>query len=92
MHLSYFNNRVLEKENAWIFSESCEQEFVEATENVQDFQSANDKLPGLLSKYASIFAKDKYDVGCLNMEPLRIYVTSDLPISLRAYRTSPKEG
>lgn len=49
------------------------------------------QLPALLLKYVGIFTKNKYDVGCINMEPWRIQLISDLPISLRSYCTFPKE-
>ncbi|GBO09375.1 Transposon Ty3-G Gag-Pol polyprotein, partial [Araneus ventricosus] len=39
----------------------------------------------------SVFSKDKYDVGALRVEPQRIVLNSDLPVSLRPYRTSPVE-
>ena len=48
------------------------------------------KLPDLLSKYVKIFVKYKY-VGKIKMELQKNYLTSELPISLRAYRTYPKE-
>ncbi|GBO29619.1 Transposon Ty3-G Gag-Pol polyprotein [Araneus ventricosus] len=40
---------------------------------------------------AQVFSKDKYDVGALRVEPQRIVINSDLPVSLRPYRTSPVE-
>lgn len=55
------------------------------------FSNENCQLNGLLKKYTKIFAKDKYDIGRINVEPQRIRLTSDLPICLRPYRTSPKE-
>ncbi|GBL82553.1 hypothetical protein AVEN_263648-1 [Araneus ventricosus] len=44
-----------------------------------------------IKKFDSIFSKDKYDVGELRVEPQRIVLDSDLPVSLRPYRTSPVE-
>ncbi|GBO21259.1 Transposon Ty3-G Gag-Pol polyprotein [Araneus ventricosus] len=40
---------------------------------------------------AQVFSKDKYDVDALRVEPQRIVLYSDLPVSLRPYRTSPVE-
>ncbi|GBM11141.1 Transposon Ty3-G Gag-Pol polyprotein [Araneus ventricosus] len=45
----------------------------------------------LLSKYSHVFSKNKYDVGKIRIEPARINLTSDLPVSQRAYRTSATE-
>ncbi|GBN09004.1 Transposon Ty3-I Gag-Pol polyprotein [Araneus ventricosus] len=45
----------------------------------------------LLSQYSHIFPKNKYDVWKIRIEPTRINLTSDLPISQRAYRTSATE-
>ncbi|GBN02709.1 Transposon Ty3-I Gag-Pol polyprotein [Araneus ventricosus] len=45
----------------------------------------------LLSKYSHVFSKNKYDVGKIRIEPTRINLTSDLPVSQRAYRTSATE-
>ena len=53
-------------------------------------ESDQKTLPDHLSKYVKIFAKSKYDAGQIKMEPPKIYLTSGLPISLRAYRIFPK--
>ncbi|GBN43688.1 Transposon Ty3-I Gag-Pol polyprotein [Araneus ventricosus] len=45
----------------------------------------------LMSEYSHVFSKNKYDVGKIRMEPPRINLTSDLPVSQRAYRTSAAE-
>ncbi|GBN52847.1 Transposon Tf2-6 polyprotein [Araneus ventricosus] len=42
----------------------------------------------LLSEYSHVFSKNRYDVGKIRIEPTRINLTSDLPVSQRAYRTS----
>ncbi|GBM99780.1 hypothetical protein AVEN_101029-1 [Araneus ventricosus] len=44
-----------------------------------------------LKSFQEVFSKDKYDVGTLRVEPQRIVLNSDLPVSLRPYRTSPVE-
>lgn len=49
-------------------------------------------LSELLEKYQEIFSLNKYDVGCINLEPQRIHLNSDLPISLRPYRHSQQEN
>ncbi|GBM93591.1 Transposon Ty3-I Gag-Pol polyprotein [Araneus ventricosus] len=50
--------------------------------NLSDFTSKS---------FKEVFSKDKYDVGALRVEPQRIVLNSDLPVSLRPYRTSPVE-
>ncbi|GFY09425.1 retrotransposable element Tf2 protein type 1 [Trichonephila clavipes] len=49
-------------------------------------------LTQLLEKFQTIFPQNKYDVGCINLEPQRIHLISDLPISLRPYRNSQQES
>ncbi|GFV27947.1 hypothetical protein TNCV_132641 [Trichonephila clavipes] len=49
-------------------------------------------LTQLLDKFQSIFSQNKYDIGCINLEPQRIHLISDLPISLRPYRNSQQES
>ena len=41
--------------------------------------------------YGHVFGEDRYDVGTIRIEPQRVRLTSDLPVSLRAYKTSPKQ-
>lgn len=48
-------------------------------------------LESILGRYADVFSKDKYDVGKIRVEPQRIRLKSDLPISMRPYRTSIHE-
>ncbi|GBN02028.1 hypothetical protein AVEN_152728-1 [Araneus ventricosus] len=45
----------------------------------------------IIKNFDSVFSKDKYDIGELRVEPQRIVLNSDLPVSLRPYRTSPVE-
>ncbi|GFT98641.1 retrovirus-related Pol polyprotein from transposon 17.6 [Trichonephila clavipes] len=45
-----------------------------------------------LDKFQTIFSQNKYDVGCISLEPQRIHLISDLPISLRPYRNSQQES
>lgn len=59
--------------------------------NLSSFDPVQDRLNKLLSKYSAIFAKHKYDVGCIALETCRIDLTSDIPISLRPYRCSEKD-
>ncbi|GFY22663.1 hypothetical protein TNCV_2179241 [Trichonephila clavipes] len=49
-------------------------------------------LTQLIEKFQTIFSQNKYDVGCINLEPQRIHLISDLPISLRPYRNSQQES
>ncbi|GFT88044.1 transposon Tf2-6 polyprotein [Trichonephila clavipes] len=49
-------------------------------------------LTQLLDKFQTIFSQNKYDVGCISLEPQRIHLISDLPISLRPYRNSQQES
>lgn len=48
LHLLEPNQDNPENENARVFDEVYEPEFVKATQNVQSFQSAKDKLPALV--------------------------------------------
>ena len=45
----------------------------------------------ILNEYNDIFATSKFDIGRVNIEPQRVILTSDMPISLRPYRVSPKQ-
>ncbi|GBN75921.1 hypothetical protein AVEN_112427-1 [Araneus ventricosus] len=45
----------------------------------------------LMSEYSHVFSKNKYDAGKIRMEPTGINLTSDLPVSQIAYRTSAAE-
>ncbi|GBO38356.1 Transposon Tf2-6 polyprotein [Araneus ventricosus] len=49
------------------------------------------EVKDIIKNFDSVFSKDKYDVGALRVEPQRIVLNSDLPVSLRPYRTSPVE-
>ncbi|GBM35438.1 Retrovirus-related Pol polyprotein from transposon 17.6 [Araneus ventricosus] len=49
------------------------------------------EVKDIIKNFYSVFSKDKYDVGALRVEPQRIVLNSDLPVSLRPYRTSPVE-
>lgn len=59
--------------------------------NLISSDSSQTKLNQLLSKYSAVFAKHKYDVGCITLETCSINLTSDIPISLRPYRCSEKD-
>ncbi|GFX38259.1 retrovirus-related Pol polyprotein from transposon 412 [Trichonephila clavipes] len=48
-------------------------------------------LTQLLDKFQSIFSQNKY-VGCINLEPQRIHLILDFPISLCPYRNSQQES
>ncbi|GBO09397.1 Retrovirus-related Pol polyprotein from transposon 17.6 [Araneus ventricosus] len=45
----------------------------------------------IIKNFDSVFSKDKYDVGALRVEPQRIVLNYDLPVSLRPNRTSSVE-
>ncbi|GBM97304.1 Transposon Ty3-G Gag-Pol polyprotein [Araneus ventricosus] len=49
------------------------------------------EVKDIIKNFDSVFSKDKYDVGALRVEPQRIVLNSDLPVSLRPYRTSNVE-
>ncbi|GBM10301.1 Transposon Ty3-G Gag-Pol polyprotein [Araneus ventricosus] len=49
------------------------------------------EVKDIIKNFDSVFSKDKYDVGALRVEPQRIVLNSDLPVSLRSYHTSPVE-
>ncbi|GBM81905.1 Transposon Ty3-I Gag-Pol polyprotein [Araneus ventricosus] len=44
-----------------------------------------------MSEYSHVFSKNKYDVRKIRIEPTRMNLTSDLPVSQRASRTSATE-
>ncbi|GBN75137.1 hypothetical protein AVEN_69146-1, partial [Araneus ventricosus] len=49
------------------------------------------EVKDIIKNFDSVFSKDKYDVDALRVEPQRLMLTSDLPVSLRPYCTSPVE-
>ncbi|GBM28454.1 Transposon Tf2-9 polyprotein [Araneus ventricosus] len=49
------------------------------------------EVKDIIKNFDSVSSKDKYDAGALRVEPQRIVLNSDLPVSLRPYRTSPVE-
>ncbi|GBM43181.1 hypothetical protein AVEN_142837-1 [Araneus ventricosus] len=49
------------------------------------------EVKDIIKNFDSVFSNYKYDVGALRVEPQRIMLNSDLPVSLRPYRTSPVE-
>ena len=51
----------------------------------------NFALKEVLGNYVDVFAKDHYDVGTIRIYPQRVRLTSDLPVSSRAYKTSPEQ-
>ncbi|GBO22430.1 hypothetical protein AVEN_3860-1 [Araneus ventricosus] len=44
------------------------------------------EVKDIIKNFDSVFSKDKYDVDALRVEPQRIVLNSDLPVSLRPYR------
>ncbi|GBM26379.1 hypothetical protein AVEN_239374-1 [Araneus ventricosus] len=58
------------------------------TENICELRK---EVKDLIKNSDSVFSKDKYDVGALRVRLQRIVLNSDLPVSLRPYRTSPVE-
>ncbi|GBO17461.1 Transposon Ty3-I Gag-Pol polyprotein [Araneus ventricosus] len=75
--------------NAWL--KSTEDQFnlpQSVTENKCELRK---EVKDIIKNFDSVFSKDKYDVGALRVEPQRIVLNSDLPVSLRPYRTSPVE-
>ncbi|GBN47965.1 hypothetical protein AVEN_84123-1 [Araneus ventricosus] len=49
------------------------------------------EVKDIIKNFDSVFSKHKYDVGALRVETQRIVLNSDLPVSLRPYRTSSVE-
>lgn len=45
----------------------------------------------LLNKYWSVFSKDKYDIGSIEIEGCKIELTNNVPINLRPYRCSQSD-
>ena len=48
-------------------------------------------LEVLINKYKDVFSKSKTDVGYISFEQHQINLTTNLPIFIRPYRTSPSE-
>lgn len=72
--------------------ENCELESrIEEKNEIRQISVENYEIKEILEEYDDIFSKNKYDVGKINIEPQRVRLTSDLPVSLRAYKTSPKQ-
>lgn len=53
---------------------------------------ADPELTKLLDQYGHIFSKDSYDVGEVRLEPVKVELTSELPVSIRPYRCSPADN
>ena len=47
-------------------------------------------LAKLMSEFETLFAQSPTDVGKINVESHRIYLTDDVPVALRPYRQSSK--
>lgn len=45
----------------------------------------------LINQYSHVFAKNKFDVGEIKLDSPKVVLTSELPVSHRPYRTSPKD-
>lgn len=63
-----------------------------SVEQVESLNVGEEALNTLLCKFQNIFSEDKYDVGCIRLEPQKVVLTSELPISLRPYRASPQDN
>ena len=49
------------------------------------------KFTELLDEFNCVFSKEKFDIGKINLEPIRIDLIDDRPINLRPYRCSLKD-
>ncbi|GBL95809.1 Retrovirus-related Pol polyprotein from transposon 412 [Araneus ventricosus] len=58
------------------------------TENKYELRK---EVKDIIKNFDSVFSKGKYDVGALRVEPQKIVLNSDFPVSLRSYHTSPVE-
>lgn len=50
------------------------------------------ELVSLIRSFKHIFSKNKFDIGRIRMEPAKVNLTSEIPISLRPYRASQKDN
>lgn len=50
------------------------------------------ELASLIRSFKHIFSKDKFDIGRIRMDPAKVILTSETPISLRPYRASQKDN
>ncbi|GFT71333.1 hypothetical protein NPIL_193491 [Nephila pilipes] len=49
-------------------------------------------LDSLLGNFSHIFSEDRYDVSCVKLEPEKVVLTSELPVFLHPYCTSPQNS
>ena len=83
------NNNNVEKINKSDTSKNVTRS--EEVNNCEPINVNNSELSKLLIDFDDIFAKHKYDVGEIKMEPQRVRLTSEIPVSLRPYKTSPTQ-
>ncbi|RWS01610.1 Retrotransposable element Tf2 protein type 1-like protein [Dinothrombium tinctorium] len=59
-------------------------------QNDEDILSEKEKIDikSVLTEFHDVFAKDKFDVGSINIETCKINLTNNVPINLRPYRCS----
>lgn len=63
-------------------------------ENLPGFEEIyqNKELASLVLSFQHIFSKNKFDIGQIRMEPAKVILTSEMPVSLRPYRASQKDN
>ena len=49
------------------------------------------KFSSLLDEFNCVLSKEKFNIGRINLEPLKIDLMDDRPINLRPYRCSLKD-
>jgi hypothetical protein len=63
--------------------------------NLKLNECLNDKqyiiLKNILTKYSTVFSRDKFDLGSINIEQCKIELTNNVPINLRPYRCSQSD-
>lgn len=76
------------------FSQKCKENNSEKCIdcNIDYYLNDGNKLVELITEYQNIFSKSRYDIGEINMEAPRVILTSEIPISNRPYRASPRDN
>lgn len=77
------------------FSPPSSLKYINPTFSAEEFppqKNGEGELNVLLSRFTHIFSEDKYDIGCIRLQPQKVVLTSELPIALRPYRAPPQDN
>lgn len=65
---------------------------IKSEDNINFYMNDENKLVNLIKEYDNIFSKSRYDIGEIKMEAPRVILNSEIPISNRPYRASPRDN